>query len=147
MHVAGSCAAMRCEVASEADKEAIVAIGGAPNGRFLHCLGDRTGIKCPCPLPSELGRGHCRQRLYQPLFLRFYPCLRCHLSVTPLAYKKEAHAHVEGVRRFGIWFHSLGARSFGSAAKPHTRSREQELNTNTQSSSRSFISPESSEAG
>ena len=25
----------------------------------LHCWGDRTGIKCPCPLPSELGRGHC----------------------------------------------------------------------------------------
>ena len=25
----------------------------------LHCWGDQTGIKCPCPLPSELGRGHC----------------------------------------------------------------------------------------
>ena len=25
----------------------------------LHCWGDRTGIKCPCPLLSELGRGHC----------------------------------------------------------------------------------------
>ena len=24
--------------------------------------------------------------------------LRCHLSVTPLDYKKEAHVHVEGVR-------------------------------------------------
>ena len=59
-HVARRCAAMRCEVASEADKEAIVAIGGAPNGRFLHCWSDQTGIKCSCPLPSELGRGHCR---------------------------------------------------------------------------------------
>ena len=62
MHVAGGCAAERCEVAREDDEEAIAAIGGAPNGRFLHCLDDRTGIKCPCPLPSELGRGtvvHC----------------------------------------------------------------------------------------
>ena len=39
----------------------------------LHCWGDRTGIKCPCPLPSELGRGHCWTLLYQPVFLPFYP--------------------------------------------------------------------------
>ena len=58
VHVADSCAAKQCEVASEDDKETIVAIGGTPNGRFLHCLSDQTGIKCPCPLPSELGRGH-----------------------------------------------------------------------------------------
>ena len=38
-HVAGGCAAKRCEVADGADKEAIVAIGGAPNGRFSALFG------------------------------------------------------------------------------------------------------------
>ena len=33
-----------------------------------------------------------------PLFTFLPLSLRCHLSVTPLDYKKEAHAHVEGVR-------------------------------------------------
>ena len=33
-HVAGSCAAKQCEVASGDDEKAIVASGGAPNGRF-----------------------------------------------------------------------------------------------------------------
>ena len=76
-----------------------MAIGGAPNGRFLHCWGDRMGIKCPCPLPSELGRGHCWSLLYQPAFLPFYPLfLCCHLLAPPSDYKREAHAHVEGVR-------------------------------------------------
>ena len=30
----------RCAVACEADKTAIMASGGAPDGPFLHCLGD-----------------------------------------------------------------------------------------------------------
>ena len=82
--MAKSCAAMRCEVASEADKEAIVAIGGAPNGRFLHYWGDRTGIKCPCSLPSELGRGALLIVVVPTRVFTFLPLfLRCHLSVTP----------------------------------------------------------------
>ena len=58
--------------------------------------------------------------------------LRCHLSVTPLDYKKEARAHVEGVRL--IRDHSIPTLSSKNRIE-------------TQSSSRSFISPESSEAG
>ena len=42
-HVAGSCAAKRCEVASGDDEKAIVANGGAPNGRFSALLGDADG--------------------------------------------------------------------------------------------------------
>ena len=77
----------------------------------LHCWGDRTGIKCPCPLPPELGRGHCWSLLHQPAFLPFYPLfLRCHLLVPPLDYKREAHAHVEGVRFGSLRFGSVGFR-------------------------------------
>ena len=42
-HVLGSCAAKRCEVASGDDEKAIVASGGAPNGRFSALLGDADG--------------------------------------------------------------------------------------------------------
>ena len=37
----------RCKVASGADKIAIVANGGVPNGPFLHCLGDTDGHLMP----------------------------------------------------------------------------------------------------
>ena len=37
----------RCAVTCEADKIAIMASGGAPNGPFLHCLGDSDGHLMP----------------------------------------------------------------------------------------------------
>ena len=37
----------RCAVASDADKIAIVASGGVPDGPFLHCLGDTDGHLMP----------------------------------------------------------------------------------------------------
>ena len=43
----GRLCSQRCAVACEADKIAIVANGGAPNGPFLHCLGDSDGHLMP----------------------------------------------------------------------------------------------------
>ena len=46
----GRLCSQRCAVACEADKIAIVAYGGAPNGPFLHCLGDPDGYLMPLSL-------------------------------------------------------------------------------------------------
>ena len=43
----GRLCSQRCAVACEADKIAIVANGGAPNGPFLHCSGDSDGHLMP----------------------------------------------------------------------------------------------------
>ena len=43
----GRLCSQRCAVACEADKIAIVANGGAPNGPFLHCLCDSDGHLMP----------------------------------------------------------------------------------------------------
>ena len=42
-HVARRCTAMRSEVASGADRDAVVATGGSPNGRFFALLGRPDG--------------------------------------------------------------------------------------------------------
>ena len=46
----------RCEVASDADKITIVAIGGVPDDPFCTIWATQMGIQCLCPLPSGLGR-------------------------------------------------------------------------------------------
>ena len=43
----GRLCSQRCAVACVADKVAIVAGGGAPDGPFLHCLGDTDGHLMP----------------------------------------------------------------------------------------------------
>ena len=43
----GRLCSQRCAVACEADKIAIVANGGVPDGPFLHCLGDTDGHLMP----------------------------------------------------------------------------------------------------
>ena len=43
----GRLCSQRCAVACEADKIAIVVNGGAPDGPFLHCLGDADGHLMP----------------------------------------------------------------------------------------------------
>ena len=43
----GRLCSQQCAVACEADKIAIMANGGAPNGPFLHCLGDSNGHLMP----------------------------------------------------------------------------------------------------
>ena len=54
----GRLCSQRCAVASGADKIAIVASDGVPDGRFCTIWATQTGIQCPCPLPSELGIEH-----------------------------------------------------------------------------------------
>ena len=43
----GRLCSQRCAVACEADKIAIVASSGIPDGTFLHCLGDADGHLMP----------------------------------------------------------------------------------------------------
>ena len=87
----------RCTVASGADKIAIVASGGVPDGPFLHCLGDVDGHLMPLSPAVRVRYDTLYRWLYQLQFLfHFYPCLRCHLSVTPSAYKRRPMCNVEG---------------------------------------------------
>ena len=46
----GRLCSQRCAVACDADKIAIVANGGVPDGPFLHCLGDTDGHLMPLSL-------------------------------------------------------------------------------------------------
>src|SRR4051812_44005516 len=71
-HVAGGCAARGVRWRAGADKIAIMANGGAPNGLFLHCLGDTDGHLMPLS-PAVRFR---YDSTVQPLYIQLYPTQR-----------------------------------------------------------------------
>lgn len=134
----------RCTVASDADKIAIVASGGVPDGPFLHYLGDADGHLMPLSPAIRVRYDTLYRWLYHPQFLfHFYPYLRCHLSVTPSAYKRRPMRNVEGGSKAEKHSRSVSLAASVYCSTQRSRARTQYTQT---CSSRSVISLKSSEA-